>query len=186
MANPLLLKRATQEKMEQTLRVFESEIKTLRAAGQEINLLESLDVNYFGQKTPLKSLAHLSSAGENFTLVTPYDKNMANEILGSIQAADLGLTALLEGQQIKVTFPPLSEENRRQMVKILREKAESARIAFRNIRQKTWEEVQRMEKKKELTEDDRFRLGEDLNKLIEQYNNKIEDLVKSKEKEILS
>lgn len=186
MANPLLLKRAAREKMEQTLRIFESEIKTLRAVGQESSLLENLAVDYFGHKTPLKTLAHLSQAGGNLIVITPFDTNLTHEILGTIQSANLGFGAVLEAQQIKVTIPPLSEEQRQQMVKILREKAETSRISFRNIRQKTWEEVQKLEKSKDLTRDDHYRLESDLNKLIEEYNHKIETLTKSKEKEILS
>lgn len=165
---------------------FEAEIRNLRVGRATPGLVEQVVVNYYGTPTPLREVAAISSPDPNLLVISPWDKSVLAEIEGAIAASDLGLTPTNDGNLIRITVPPLTLERRKELVKKVKELAEQARVAFRNIRREIWDQVQAMEHQGKVTEDDRYLAEEQLNKIIGELNGRVDGIVEAKEKEILT
>lgn len=148
-------------------------------------VLDSISVPSYGSFVPLKNVANISIEDPKTLRIAPWDKNQIKDIEKAIQAANLGLSLATDDQGIRVIFPQLTTETRGTLVKVLKEKLEEARITVRRERERIWEDVQAKEKEGKLTEDEKFRAKEDLQKIIDEANQTLEASFEKKEKEVM-
>lgn len=175
----------TQEKMEQAVQAFSKNLASVRAGRANPSLLDSVYVDYYGASTPLNQLANVGAPEARLLTITPYDKTAISNIERAIQIANLGLSPSSDGNMIRINIPPLTEERRKDLVKVVGKYAEESRIQIRNIRRDTNDNLKKMEKSGEITEDDLRALQDDVQKSTDEYITKIEEVAKNKEKEIL-
>ncbi len=179
-----LRKRAT-ERMEGATEVFKKDLASIRTGRASLSLLEGITVDYYGTPTPIQQVASLSIPEPRQILIQPWEQRLIPEIEKAIMKSDLGLTPTNDGKVIRINIPPLTEERRKQLVKVVRKRAEEARIAIRNIRRDTNEELKKLEKDKHLSEDIVKRSQEEIQKLTDSFIGKIDDILAHKEKEIM-
>jgi len=175
----------TKPKMERQISHFEDAIRTIRAGKAETTLIEDLPVSYWGTNTSLKQIASISVPSPTLITITPFDKNSLGDIELAIRNGNLGVSPTNDGHIIRISLPPLSEERRKELCKIVHDKGEETRISIRNIRQEAWQKIQKAERVHQISEDDRYRGEEELNKTIEEMNKKIDVMAKQKESEIM-
>lgn len=168
------------------LEFYKSDIASIRTGRANPSLVENIEVDYYNQKFHIKELASISAPEPRTIVIQPWDKGVVEAIGGAIRKSDLGLNPVVDGQIIRLNIPPLTEERRKEFIKLLKQKAEESRIKFRRIREDIWDRVQKMERAHEIREDEKFKAKDDLQKLIDEYNKKIEDLEKKKEGEIMN
>ena len=171
---------------DKSLENLKGELATLRVGRANSIMVENILVEAYGTKTPLKQLASISIPEARTILIQPWDKTIAKDIEKSIIQANIGINPVNEGQQIRLTIPPLTEESRRELTKSVGEKMEKTRIVIRQIRDKVREVIIKMEKNKEITEDDKYDLQQDLDDLVKDYNDQIKKMGETKEKEIMT
>ncbi len=176
--------RELRQKMDRVIERFQEELSSLRTGRASAGLVENIKVVYYGTPTPLKQLAQIGVPEANQITITPFDPAAVAEIEKAIRESDIGIEPINDGKTIRLILPPMTEERRQEIIKGLKQRAEDARIALRNLRQQSWEEIQRLEKAKQLTEDDRYAGEKELNKIIAEYNEQIGELVAQKEKEL--
>jgi len=170
--------------LEKTISYLKEELAGLQAGRATPSLLENLEVEVYGQKMPLKQLAAIQTPEPRLIMVRPWDKSILSEIEKAIGQSKLGLSPVVDGDVIRLRVPPLSEERRKELAKILNEKVEECRISIRRQREEAWRKIQDLEHEKEITEDDKFKAKDELQKIIDEYNGKIEEIRKKKEEEI--
>lgn len=174
-------------KMTGALEHFEEELKKVRTGRSHPSMLEGVMVEVYGAKMPLNQAANITAPEPQMLQVTPFDPSNLQAIAGAIRAdQSLGFNPSDDGRVIRVPVPPLTEERRRQLVKQTGEKVEEARIALRNIRQDALKDAKRMKDAKELSEDDVKRVEKEIDKLMADYQDRIEVAFKAKEKDILT
>lgn len=164
---------------------FRSEIASLRTGRASPALVENLDVEYYGAKTPLKHIASVSIPDAKSLIIQPWDKGVLEAIGKAIEHSSLSLSPIADGDTIRLTLPQLTEERRRDLLKILHAKAEEARVRSRRTRDDVWKQIQVLEKEKEISEDDRYRAKDELQKRIDAFNKELDDIQGKKEKEII-
>jgi len=169
---------------EKTLECASEDINTVRTNRATPSLIENLSVEVYGSKIPLVQLAGITSPEPKQLLVEAWDKNVLKDIEKSIQTASLGLSVVNEGNHLRITMPPMTEETRNQIIKTLHEKIEHWRVSLRNLRDKIKEEITNAERNKKIGEDEKYKLIEDLDKTIREYTEKINNLGNKKENEI--
>ena len=176
-----------QDKMNHALAHFEDELKKVRTGRAHPSMLDGIQVEAYGQKMPLNQVASVGAPEPQMLQVTPFDPSQVQAISAAIRAdQSLGFNPSDDGRIVRVPVPPLTEERRRQMVKQTSEKVEEARIALRNIRQDGLKDAKRKKDAKELGEDDVKRIEKEFDKLMAEYQEKIEGAFKAKEKDILT
>ena len=178
-----ILQKARPE-MEKVIVFFQGELAKIRTSQASPALVEDVSVNIAGQKMPLKQLAGISTPERRQILIQPWEHSYIEPIEKALQQSSLGTSPIVEGNSIRVHLPQLTQEYRQQLAKILSEKAEDARKVIRKAREDAWEEVQEKTKKGEIREDDKFRAKDELQKMIDDYSKKIEELVNRKKVEI--
>jgi len=174
-----------EERMEKAVRKLKSDLAGIRTGRANPGLVDSLRVEVYGSPTPLKQIASVGAPEPNQIVIRPYDPNTIKEIEKAILASDLGFTPQNDGRVIRLNVPPLSTEVRRKMVARVRELAEEARIALRNIRRDGNKMADQAEEDKELSEDDCQRLKEQIQELTKQYENQVNEAAKTREKEVM-
>jgi ribosome recycling factor len=178
---------AYQDKMTLALAHFEEELKKVRTGRAHPSMLDGIQVEAYGQKMPLNQVASVSAPEPQMLQITPFDPSQVQAVSAAIRAdQSLGFNPSDDGRIVRVPVPPLTEERRRQMVKQTGEKVEEARIALRNIRQDGLKDAKRKKDAKELSEDDVKRVEKEFDKLMADYQEKIETVFKAKEKDILT
>lgn len=165
---------------------FRGEIALLRTSRATPALIENIKVDYYGSKSPLKSVASISVEDAKTLVVRPWDTDSLMPIEQAVGASDLGVQAITEKDMIRVIFPDLTEERRQSLLKLLREKLEEARISLRREREEVWRDVQDKEREGEISEDDKFRCKDELQKMIDDASKKLQDVADKKETEIKS
>lgn len=166
---------------------FEDELRKVRTGRAHPTMLDSIQVEAYGQKMPLNQVANVTAPEAQLLTVTPFDPSNLEAIVSAIRNDQaLGLNPADDGRLVRVPIPPLTEERRHQLVKQTGEKVEDARIALRNIRQDALKEVKRLKDTKELTEDDVKRTEKEVEDMMAQFNSTIDTHFKDKEKEILT
>lgn len=176
-----------QDKMNHALSHFEDELKKVRTGRAHPSMLDGILVEAYGQKMPLNQVANVTVPEPQLLQVTPFDPSQIQAVAAGIRAdQSLGFNPSDDGRVVRVPVPPLTEERRRAMVKQTGEKVEEARIALRNIRQDGLKEAKRKKDAKELSEDDVKRIEKEFDKLMAEYQEKIEVAFKAKEKDILT
>jgi len=172
-------------KMEKGIERFKEEINKLRTGRANPAMVENLSVEYYGARTPLKQVASINVPEPRLIVVQPWDKDSLVNIEKAINEAQLGLNPVNDGQVIRLAIPPLNEERRVELVKMLGKYAEDAKVAVRKAREEAWDEIQEMVKDGKLAEDDKFRGKDMLQKSVDEYNGKIEEIREKKEKEMM-
>ncbi len=174
------------EKMGKSIEAFAAEISKIRTGKATTALLDGIKVDYYGTSTHINQLANVSVLDIHTLSITPWDKGVVAAIERAIMASDLGLNPRSDGTNIKVPIPPLTEERRKDMVKLVKKFGEDFKIAIRNIRRDANEHLKKSEKDKKITEDDRKRFEDDVQKATNDAIKKIDDLIVHKEKEIMA
>ena len=164
---------------------FRKDLSKVRTGRANLSLFEDIKVEYYGTLTPVNQLANLGIPDPTLITVQPWDPSLLEPIDKAIRAADLGLNPLNDGKTIKVPIPPLDDERRREMAKKIKKMLEDEKTALRNMRRESKELIEKLEKDKKISEDDKFNGLELLQKVIDDYSKKIEEIAASKEKEIL-
>ena len=172
-------------KMGKGVEHFKEEINKLRTGRANPAMVESLSVEYYGAKTPLKQVASINVPEPRLIVVQPWDKDSLVLIEKAINEAQLGFNPVNDGQVIRLAIPQLNEERRTELVKTLGKYAEEAKVAVRKAREEAWDEIQDMVKNGKLAEDDKFRGKDMLQKSVDEYNGKIEEMRGKKEKEMM-
>lgn len=163
---------------------FADNQKSIHTGRASTALVEDLQISQYGSMAPLKQVATISTPEATLITITPWDKSSLGAIESAVRDSGRNLNPTNDGNLIRISLPPMSEERREQLVKMIHTMAEESRVALRNLRQEAWEEVQTAVKSSSLTEDDKYAGEKDLNKMIEEFNAKIASLVATKEKEI--
>lgn len=174
-----------QQRMEKAVAAVSHEFSGLRTGRASAVLLEKLPVDYYGTKTPLQQIASFSVPEPQLLIIQPWDKTVISAIEKAIMQSDLGLTPANDGNVIRVAFPPLSEERRKDLVKVAKKMAEEGRVAVRNVRRDANEHLKDLEKKHEISEDDLKRAQQKVDDLTKKFIEEIDKLLNHKEKEIL-
>lgn len=176
-----------EDKMSMALMHFEEELKKIRTGRSHPSMLEGISVEVYGQKMPLNQVANITAPEPQLLQITPFDPSNVQAIASAIRGdQSLGFNPSDDGRIVRVPVPPLTEERRKQLVKQSGEKVEEIRIALRNIRQDGLKEAKRKKDAKELSEDDVKRVEKEFDKLMAEYQEKIDSIFKAKEKDILT
>lgn len=165
---------------------FQLELAKLRTGRANSGIVENLQVEYYGAKTPLKQMASINVPEPRLITIQPWDTDSLVNIEAAVRESDLGINPSNDGRVIRLNIPPLTEERRMDLVKVLHKKAEEARVSIRGIREEIWKEIQGAEKEGEISEDDKFKGKDELQKVIDGHNGKIEEIKEKKEKEIMT
>jgi len=176
----------TKHHMERAVTVFRDELNTLRTGRASLGILDPVKVEYYGTPTPLNQVANLSVPDPSLIVIQPWDPGLIQSIEQAIQRANLGLNPMNDGKIVKLPVPPPTEERRKELVKIAHDFAERARTAVRNVRRDSNEELKRLEKDKEISEDEMRRGLDEVQKLTDEHTEQIGEVLAAKEKEILT
>ena len=179
------IKSNTQTKMDQSIAAFKNNLTKIRTGRASPALLDTIHVEYYGNNVPLSQVANVALLDARTISVQPWEKGMGAKIEKAIRESDLGLNPASMGDLIRVPMPPMSEERRKEMTKIVRSEGENAKIAIRNLRRDANEAVKKLVKDKEATEDDQKRTEADVQKVTDKHIAEIDALVASKEKDIM-
>jgi len=174
-----------EQKMQKSVEVLHKELATIRTGHASPALIEHLKVDYMGTILPLNQLATISAPGASMLLVQPWDKTSIPIIDKAILKSELGLTPVTDGRGIRINIPPLSEERRQELLKVVHHRIEEGKIAIRNVRRDALEELKTQEKDKEISQDDLKHLQNQLQKQTDAYILRIDQVGKDKEKEIM-
>ena len=173
-----------EERMKGAITALEQNLATIRTGRASPALVERLMVEYYGTPTPLQQLATISAPEPRLLTIKPFDPSSLKDIERSILASDLGLTPNNDGKLIRLNIPPLTEERRKELIKVVHHRLEEARVAVRNIRRAAHDDLREFEKEKVISEDDLRRGETDLQKLTDKYIEKVDEHGKRKEAEI--
>jgi len=176
----------TESRMEKTIDVVSNQLARLRTGKASPALIEGIKVDYYGTPTPLNQIASISTPEPRLIVIHPWDKSALSAIEKAILASDIGLTPQSDGNVVRIPIPPLTEERRKELVKVARKIVEEGKVALRNIRREVVEQIKRMQKDGELPEDDAYRLQDKVQELIDKFYDKLEELLKIKEEEIMT
>ncbi|NLL38934.1 MAG: ribosome recycling factor [Clostridiales bacterium] len=172
------------EKMQKTLEVMKNEFATVRAGRANPAVLDQIRVDYYGEPTPVQQIASISTPDPRTLVVQPWDTSSIKPIERAIQASDLGINPQNDGRVIRLVFPQLTEERRKELIKQIRKYGEDSKVAIRNIRREALEKYRGMKKKSEITEDDLKNVEKDLQKITDEHIEKVDSIVEAKEKEL--
>ncbi|MGB1109300.1 MAG: ribosome recycling factor [Gammaproteobacteria bacterium] len=179
------IKKDAAERMGKSVESLKGEMSKVRTGRAHPSLLQHLSVPYYGSDTPLNQVASVNVGDARTLVVTPFEKNMVQAVEKAIMTSDLGITPATAGTVIRVPLPPLTEERRRDLTKVVRHEAENARIAVRNIRRDAISDIKELEKEKEISEDDMHRGEEQIQKITDEYVAKIDAALAEKEKDLM-
>jgi ribosome recycling factor len=179
------LKADTQSRMEKTIEAMKNDLAGLRAGRAHANLLDGVMVEAYGNLTPISQVGTIGVPDARTLSVSVWDKGLAKSVEKALRESDLGLNPMSDGQMIRIPIPPLSEERRRELVKIAGKYAEQGKVAIRNIRRDAMDEVKKMKKDALISEDEEKRYNNDIQKWTDDAIKKADDLYASKEKDIM-
>jgi ribosome recycling factor len=174
-----------EDKMQKGIASYRRELSSIRAGRANPSLLDRIQVEYYGTLTPVNQLATISTPEARLLVIQPYDKTSISDIERAIQKSDLGLTPANDGIVIRIAIPALTEERRAELVKLVKKYGEEAKVAVRNIRRDANDDLKKLEKDGDLTEDDLRFYSEEVQKLTDKYINEVDAVSTSKEKEIM-
>ncbi len=177
--------RDAENRMTKSVAAFKMEMARIRTGRATPALLEGIKVEYYGNPVLINQIASVMAPEPRLLIVQPWDKSVIKEIEKAIRSSELGLNPQNDGNVIRIPIPPLSEERRHDLIKLVKKLAEEARIAIRNIRRDAMEKIKSLEKKKEISEDDKKKAEEKVQDITDKYIKEINDLLERKEKEIL-
>ena len=173
-------------RMDKTLEVLGENFGSVRAGRANAKVLDRIGVEYYGQETPLHGVATISSPDARTLVIQPWDAKLLKDIQKAIQASDLGINPQNDGRVIRLVFPQLTEERRKDLTKQVRKYSEEAKVAMRNIRRDGMDYIKKLKKNSEITEDDQKKAEKDLQDLLDKYIKKVDDVLAAKEKELMA
>lgn len=179
------LKKDAAARMAKCVQTFQAELRKMRTGRAHPSLIEHLKVDYYGAEVPLQQVATINVEEGRTLVVVPYEKTMVQSIERAIHKSDLGLTPMTAGTVIRIPMPPLTEERRREITKIVRQEAENARVAVRNVRRDIMNELKDMLKEKLLSQDEERRAQDEIQKLTDKHIAEIDQALAEKEKEVM-
>jgi ribosome recycling factor len=179
------IKKDARERMTKCVQTFQSELKKLRTGRAHPSLIEHLRIDYYGSEVPLQQVASIAVEEGRTLVVSPWEKSVVQAVEKAIFKSDLGLTPMTAGTVIRIPMPPLTEERRREITKVLRHDAENARVAVRNVRRDVMTAIKDLLKEKMISQDDEHRAETDVQKLTDKHVADIDQLLAAKEKEVM-
>jgi ribosome recycling factor len=174
-----------EQKMRAAVSVTQEELSSIRTGRANPKLLDRVNVDYYGTKVALRDLASFSVPEPRLLVIQPYDRNAMASMEKAIMASDLGLTPSNDGNVIRLSFPPLTEERRKDLIKLARERVEEGRVSVRNVRRHSKETLERLERDHTISEDDLRRAEQKLQKLTDQFVAEMDQLLEHKEKDLM-
>ncbi len=180
------IKKNTEQKMNRSLETLKADFGKVRTGRAHTGILEHVTVDYYGNPTPIGQVANLTLADARTITVQPYEKNMVAAVEKAIREADLGLNPATNGNLIRVPMPPLTEERRRDLIKVVRGEAENARVAVRNVRRDSNEQLKKLLKDKAVSEDEERRAQEEVQKLTDRFIAEIDKALHAKEADLMA
>ena len=177
--------RNIEDKMEKTIEGLKKELSTIRTGRATPTLIEHIKVDYFGVLTPLNQIASITVPDARLLVIQPWDKNSISNIQKAIMTSDLGLNPLSDGKVIRINVPPLSEERRNDLIKVVRRRVEERKVVVRNLRRDAMNELKELEKSKEISQDENKRALDQLQKLTDNSIIRVEQIGQDKEAELL-
>jgi ribosome recycling factor len=178
-------KKNADEKMKKAVRALEDEFKTIRTGRASAALFDNIRVDYYDQKVPLNQVATISVPEARLVIIQPWDRSVLSEIEKAIQKSELSVNPNNDGKVIRIAIPPLTEERRKELVKVAKNIAEKSRVTVRNIRRDVNDQLKKMQKDSEISEDQAKRGMDDVQKLTDSYIDQINSILEGKEKEIM-
>lgn len=179
------VKMDSQDRMDKAISTLKKELASIRAGRANPSLLDKIHVEYYGAVTPLNQLANISTPDPRTLVIQPWDKSVMGDIEKAILKSDLGITPTNDGVVIRISIPTLTEERRKELVKIVKKTGEESKVAIRNVRRDANDQMKKMEKSGEVSEDDSRRTQEEIQKLTDKFIDLIDEIVNTKEKEIM-
>ena len=177
--------RETEQKMNKALEAAGREFANIRTGKATTTLLDGIKVEYYGTPTPLKQVASVSAPDPKLLVVQPWEKNIVPDIIKAVQIADLGLNPVVEGNVIRLPIPPLNEERRKEMVKLVKKFGEEGKISIRNIRRDAIERLKKAQKDSEITEDELHSGQKKIQELTDNHTSMIDEMIAAKEAEVM-
>jgi ribosome recycling factor len=177
--------KTSQDKMHKAVEAVDHEFASLRTGRASVALIDNVQVDAYGSKMPLKQVGTISTPDARTIMIQPFDKNQMAAIDKALLAANLGMTPTNDGKNIRLVIPPLTEERRKELVKLARKMAEDGRVAVRNIRRHANDEIKKTEKNHEITQDDRDKATHKTQEMTDKYIKEIDELLARKEKEVM-
>jgi len=174
-----------ESKMEKTLNTLKTDFNKVRTGRASLALLDDIRVEYYGTLTPLNQVANLAIPEPRLITIQPWDSTMTAEIEKAILKSELGLTPISDGKTIRITIPRLTEERRKELVKVVRKMAEAAKVALRNIRRDANDQLKGLEKNKKISQDRLHQLMDKVQSFTDKYIGKVDEVLSTKEKEIM-
>jgi ribosome recycling factor len=178
-------KQDAEVRMSKSVESLKGELTKLRTGRAHTSLLEHITVDYYGSEVPINQVANLSVADARTLTVTPWEKQMVSVVEKAIMNSGMGLNPATAGEVIRVPLPPLTEERRKDMIRVVRQEGEGARVAIRNIRRDVLGDIKTLLKEKEITEDDERRAHDDIQKITDKYIAEVDKLLEEKEKDLM-
>jgi ribosome recycling factor len=178
-------KKDAEVRMGKSVEALKSDLTKLRTGRAHTSLLEHINVDYYGSEVPLNQVANISIADARTLTVTPWEKQMVSVVEKAIMNSGMGLNPASAGEVIRVPLPPLTEERRKDMIRVVRQEGEGARVAIRNIRRDVLGDIKTLLKEKEITEDDERRAHDDIQKITDKYIAQVDKLLEDKEKDLM-
>lgn len=175
-----------EERMSKAAEALSRELRTIRTGRASAGLVENMKVEYYGTQTPLKDVAQIGTPDPRLIVIKPYDPSAVKDVVKAVQASDLGLTPSADGGVVRLSIPPLSTERREQLSHHVKKLAEETKIAVRNIRRDGNKHAESEKKASELTEDDVYRIKDDLTELAHKYEKSVDEHVDKKVEEIMT
>ncbi|HAE92586.1 ribosome recycling factor [Tissierella praeacuta] len=179
------LYKEAEEKMSKTISVYKEELQSIRAGRANPTLLDKITVDYYGQITPLKQVGSISAPEPRLLVIQPWDVKLIPVIEKEILKSDLGINPSNDGKVIRLVIPALTEERRKELTKVVKKNGENAKIAIRNIRRDLNEQLKKMEKNKEISEDDKKLAEVEIQKITDKFIEELDDVTKKKEDELM-
>ncbi|OEF98635.1 ribosome recycling factor [Desulfuribacillus alkaliarsenatis] len=175
-----------EERMGKAINVLKQDFTTIRAGRANPSLLDKVVVDYYGVPTPINQTANITAPEARLLTIQPWDKSLISEIERAIQKADLGLSPMNDGNIIRIPLPILTEERRQELVKLAKKTAEATRVAIRNVRRDANDEIKKMEKNADISEDESRKLQDDIQKSTDRFIKTVDELLQAKEEDILA
>lgn len=174
-----------EQKMRKSIEILQRELGTIRTGHASPSLIEHIKVDYAGVLTPLNQIASISAPEASLLVIQPWDRGSTNSIEKAVLKSDLGLNPTNDGHVIRINIPPLTEERRQELIKVVRRRVEEGRIAIRNLRREAMDELKAAEKNKDISQDEHKRLQNQIQKLTDSFISDIEEIARNKEVEVM-
>ncbi|MDD4362909.1 MAG: ribosome recycling factor [Atribacterota bacterium] len=175
----------TEDKMKKAIKVLKDELSHMRTGRASTALIENIKIEYYGTETPLRELANLAVPEAELIVIQPWDKTIINVIEKSIWKADIGITPNNDGNVIRLTIPPMTEDRRKEIAKLIKKEAEAAKVAVRNVRRDINDKIKKMGKNSDISEDQSKEVLKEVQEITDRYTKDIDEIYKAKEVEIM-